>query len=186
MVKYIIIDELPFRHVDGERFREYSRYMNPKFVAPSRITAVNDTSKLYDEEKKKLKNVLQGCRISVTTDTWTSIQNINYMCVTTHWIDDSWTLQKRIIGLIQIPNHERDTVAQELANCFNDWGINKVLTVTMDNASSKDLAIEKLKKKLKAKKGTLLLYGDMLHMRCVYHITPHMKHVKQSEWCEVC
>ena len=145
--------------------------MNPKFVAPYRITVAKDIAKLYDEEKKKLKNVLQGCRISVTTDTWTSIQNINYMCVTTHWIDDSWTLQKRIIGFFQIPNHKGDTVAQELVNCFNEWGITKVLTVTMDNASSNDLAIEKLKKKLKEKKGTLLLDGDMLHMRCVCHIT---------------
>ena len=47
--------------------------MNPKFVAPSRITVAKDIAKLYDEEKKKLKNFLQGCRISVTTDTWTSI-----------------------------------------------------------------------------------------------------------------
>ena len=80
-------------------------------------------------------------------------------------------MQKRIIGFFQIPNHKGDTVAQELVNCFNDWWITKVLTITMDNASSNDLAIEKLKKRLKEKKGTLLLDGDMLHMRCVCHIT---------------
>ena len=38
LAKYIVLDELPFRHVKGEGFREYSRYMNPKFVAPLRIT----------------------------------------------------------------------------------------------------------------------------------------------------
>ena len=58
--------------------------MNPKFVAPSRITVAKDISKLYDEEKKKLKNVLQPCRINVTSDTWTSIQNMNYMRMTAH------------------------------------------------------------------------------------------------------
>ena len=73
LAKYIVIDELPFRHVEGEGFREYSRYINPKFVAPCRVTVAKNISKLYDEEKKKLKNFLQGCRISVTTDTWTSI-----------------------------------------------------------------------------------------------------------------
>ena len=41
----------------------------------------------------------------------------------------------------------------------------------MDNASSNDLAIEKFKKKLNEKNGTLLLDSDMLHMKCVYHIT---------------
>ena len=84
---------------------------------------------------------------------------------------DEKSLTTRIIGFFQVPNHKGDTVANELVNCFNDWGIMKILTVTMDNASSNDLAIDKLRKKLKEKKGTLLLDGDLLHMRCVCHIT---------------
>lgn len=42
LIKYIVLDELHFRHVKGEGFQQYSLYMNPKFVAPSRITVARD------------------------------------------------------------------------------------------------------------------------------------------------
>jgi len=45
---------------------------------------------LYEEEKTKLKFFLskQCERVCLTTDTWTSIQNLNYMSLTTHFIDE--------------------------------------------------------------------------------------------------
>ena len=52
---------------------------------------------------------------------------------------------------------------------MNEWGIKKLFTVTVDNASSNDGAIAYLKKKLKNWKG-LVLDGEMLHMRCCAHI----------------
>ena len=43
--------------------------------------------------------------------------------------------------------------------------------MTMDNAVANDSAIEKLKRKLNEKNGTLVLEGEVLHNRCVCHIT---------------
>ena len=54
---------------------------------------VNDmfstTQKLYELENEKLKKVLKDCgmRISLMTDTWISVQNLNYMCLAAHFID---------------------------------------------------------------------------------------------------
>lgn len=73
-------------------------------------------------------------------------------------------MQKRIINFVTVPNHKGDTIAQEIMTCLNDWGIWRVFSITVDNASSNDVAIDRLKKKLK--KGTLFLDGDLLHMRC--------------------
>ena len=153
LAKYIVLDELPFRHVEGEGFRQYSHYMNPKFNPPSRITIARDIYNLYMDEKKKLKSMMSSERVCLTTDTWTSIQNINYMCVTSHWIDEDWKLHKRIIGFFQISNHRGETIANEMMGCLKDWGLWKVFTVTVDNASSNDTAIERLKKKLSEKVG---------------------------------
>ncbi|KAL2930648.1 putative AC transposase, partial [Bienertia sinuspersici] len=36
-------------------------------------------------------------RVSLTSDTWTSTYGEPFVCVTAHWIDDDWLLQKRII-----------------------------------------------------------------------------------------
>ena len=44
--------------------------------------------KLYVEEKEILNRAIKGQRLCLTTDTWTSIQNINYMSLTAYWIDN--------------------------------------------------------------------------------------------------
>ena len=43
--------------------------------------------KLFMENKKLLKNHLKNERLCLTTDTWSSVQNYNYMYLTAHWID---------------------------------------------------------------------------------------------------
>ncbi|KAL0458820.1 UNVERIFIED_CONTAM: putative AC transposase [Sesamum latifolium] len=100
LAKMVLLDELPFKMVEGEGFRAYSQVLEPRFVVSSRITVARDCMKLYVEEKKALKKLLKSQRVCLTTDTWTSIQNLNYMCLTAHWIDDSWKLQKRILNFL--------------------------------------------------------------------------------------
>ena len=56
------------------------------------MTVVNDCYKVYMREKKLLKNALKGQRICLTIDTRTSLQNLNYICLTTHFIDNDWKL----------------------------------------------------------------------------------------------
>ncbi|KAK8916019.1 hypothetical protein KSP39_PZI023387 [Platanthera zijinensis] len=50
-----------------------------------------------------------------------------------------------------------------------DWGIQKVFTLTVDNASSNDTAIVHMRKKL-AKKKAFVLDGEFFHVRCCAHI----------------
>ena len=52
---------------------------------------------------------------------------------------------------------------------LNDWGIKMVITITVDNAKSNDVALDYLKKKLEMKDGCML-GGRFLHMRCAAHI----------------
>nr|XP_048322893.1 uncharacterized protein LOC125420342 [Ziziphus jujuba var. spinosa] len=43
----IIIDELPFSHVEGEGFRKFCNTLNPKYEPPSRRTISRDVFQLY-------------------------------------------------------------------------------------------------------------------------------------------
>jgi hypothetical protein len=88
LAKMVITDELPFNFVEGRGFKLFARTMQPRFNIPSRFTIMRDCLKLYIEEKDRLRTALRGQRLCLTTDTWTSIQNINYMCLTAHWIDN--------------------------------------------------------------------------------------------------
>ena len=61
-------------------------------------------------------------------------------------------------------------MGKELINCLNDWGITKVFAVTVDNAASNSVALDKVKEFLKEKNDGLVLNGEMFHVRCSAHI----------------
>ncbi|KAM2359051.1 hypothetical protein ACFX1X_007811 [Malus domestica] len=168
-VRWIIISEMPFRVVDQEDFRDFIRDLNPKYKLPNRHKVAAAVLELYVEEKAKIKSVIEGLRVSITTDTWTSIQMINYMVITAHFLDTNWGLHKRILNFVQVTSHKGDDIGRCLEVCLNDWGIDKVFSITVDNASANDTAIAYMKRRLKSN-GTLLLDGAHLHMRCACHI----------------
>ena len=76
------------------------------------------------------------------------MQIINYMCLTTHFIDSEWKLHKKIINFCPISSHKGTDIAFEVEKCSNEWGIDKVFTITVDNASSNDVAIRWLKEQI--------------------------------------
>ncbi|XP_050217897.1 zinc finger BED domain-containing protein RICESLEEPER 2-like [Mercurialis annua] len=167
----IIVDELPFRFVEGMGFKRLMNTACPRFIIPSRWTVTRDCFKMYEEERLKLKVLFKSHsqRVSITTDTWTSIQRINYMCVTCHWVDDFWVLHKRIIAFMPVTGHKGEYISKSLENCLVDWGLKNVFSITMDNASSNDTAVSAFRKKM-LQWGTGVAKGKYLHMRCIAHI----------------
>ncbi|XP_054817609.1 zinc finger BED domain-containing protein RICESLEEPER 2-like [Prosopis cineraria] len=168
---FVILDEMPFNIVEGDGFKEMMRRLEPRFQVPSRATVTRDCYKLYIEEARKLKRYFKKSqiRVSLTTDTWTSNQNANYMCLTAHWVDEHWTYQKRILNFCVVENHKGETIAQEIEKCLLFWSIDKVFTITVDNASSNDTALASLKGVLRHWNG-LVCDGEFLHLRCCAHI----------------
>ena len=171
LAKMLIVDELPFSFVERDGFREYCKTINPHFFIPSRSTATRDCYKLFIEGRKKLLDIFQNMssRVCLTTDTWTSGQNLSYMCLTAHFIDDDWHLHKRIINFCPIAGHSGVLIGRAVEKCLVEWGIRNVLTVTVDNASSNDLAIQHLKTIFNHWECGVL-EGSFLHMRCAAHI----------------
>ena len=124
---------------------------------------------IFNHEKDKLKKALKDRRVCLTTHTWTSIQNLNYMCLTAHFIDDDWKLQKMIINFCQVEDHKGDTLGKIFEMCLLEWNIDSIFTLTVDNASSNNNIIKFLKRKTKNWKGSVLEH-EFLHMRCCAHI----------------
>ncbi|CAH9114483.1 unnamed protein product [Cuscuta epithymum] len=166
-----IIDELPFRFVDRQGFRKFMSIACPRFKIPSRWTIARDIYQIYLDEKLNLKRLFRETtqRVSITTDTWTSVQRINYMCITAHYIDHQWKLQKKIISFVQVTSHKGEYIAKALENCLLEWGLKNIFTVTVDNASSNDTAVGFFKKKLLSW-GASSVKVQYLHMRCIAHI----------------
>uniref|UniRef100_A0A6N2L706 DUF659 domain-containing protein n=1 Tax=Salix viminalis TaxID=40686 RepID=A0A6N2L706_SALVM len=130
---------------------------------------MKDCFKIYVEEKEKLKIALRGQRLCLTADTWTSIQNINYMSLTAHWIDSEWKLHKKTLNFCQVSNHTDEIIGQVIENRLLEWGIDKLLTVIVDNASSNNVTISYLKNVM-IDWSFNILSNDHLHVRCYAHI----------------
>lgn len=123
--------------------------------------------KLYKLENGKLKRVFKDgdVRISLTTDIWTSILNLNYMCLTVHSLIKIVNLIKKFINFCLISNYWGDTIGRYVESCLLDWGIDIIFIVTVDITSSNDTTISYLKQ---FSTGNVLGVKYM-HMRCRTH-----------------
>ena len=62
----VIIDELPFRFVEGYGFQRYSTTLQPKLRIrdiPSHHTVARDVIGIYGVEREKLRGALKGRRV---------------------------------------------------------------------------------------------------------------------------
>lgn len=92
------------------------------------------------------------------------------MCLTAHYIDSEWKLQKWFLSFHVFPSpHIGVLISQEIETCLLGWGIENVLTLTVDNASNNDVATSTLRSKLNMRKK-LVLDGEFLHVRCFAHV----------------
>jgi hypothetical protein len=83
---------------------------------------------IYLEEKEKLYAYLKTVprRFNATMDMWTSCQNKGYMCVTLHWIDDEWHIQKRIVGFFPVEGrHTGNKLAKSFIEVMVKWFVEK-------------------------------------------------------------
>jgi hypothetical protein len=169
IIQYFIKSELPFRHVESEGFTELINGIEPRFKIPCRITLQKDCMKVYEQEKLRLKVFLSGQRVCITINTWTSLQNLKYMCVTAHFIDCDWIMHKKILKFGLISNHSDETIGRMLESTLIEWRIDNVFTITVDDASTNDVGIDYMKKRMKDK-SSIVLGGKFLYMRCAAHI----------------
>ncbi|KAG9458640.1 hypothetical protein H6P81_003148 [Aristolochia fimbriata] len=173
LARMIILHEYPFSIVNHVGFRKYSRNLNPSFKMVSRNTIKKECMRIYNCEKEKLYTTLEGIssRLSLTTDMWTSVQNKGYLCLTAHFIDDSWKLRKLIINFTCVPcPHTGVAIYEKIYEKLLTWNVDsKLMCIVLDNCSTNDVVARELIKKLN-ERSRLVLNGVFFHMRCAAHI----------------
>lgn len=91
------------------------------------------------------------------------------MVVTAHFIDKNWQYHRKVISFFKVKGHKGDDIGKNLQRCLLDWGLEKVMCVTVDNASSNDSGVSYLRRHMNNAK-TSIAEGKYLHMRCAAHI----------------
>ena len=170
--KYVITVELPFNHGESENYEYFNRVaLQPAFRKVPRNTLKRHTLTLYHTYRSYLMEMFRTFdgRVSLTSDTWTSGFGEPFLCITAHWIDLDWYLQKRIIcfeGMKE--SHTGFNIKNRIVNCLKNFHLtDKMFSLSLDNASANTRAIDFLKSDTDF---SILLDGSLLHVRCCAHI----------------
>ena len=119
--------------------------INPQFKGWSENTVKKGIIKKFQTERKNLKKYFANFegKICLTSDILTSLMHRGFLCITVHYIDSEWMLNKRIISFKTINTpHSGKNIATLINNEIIDLGIrDKIFTITLDNASNNDAAI---------------------------------------------
>ncbi|KAG7543212.1 Ribonuclease H-like superfamily [Arabidopsis thaliana x Arabidopsis arenosa] len=178
-----------------ELFKAYQETSEQKVLTSGdqdgflRSVIARDIAAMYLQEKASLKKLFSAekMRVSLTTDIWEAPNtSCSYLVVTAYWIDANWELQKRIISFKPVKDKEGETIARHLIECLDEWGIEKVFTVTVGNAEGNDKALTLFQDAMRLKGANALVKdGDFFRMRCCGDIVnllvkESMEHVSDS------
>ncbi|CAA0806583.1 Zinc finger BED domain-containing protein DAYSLEEPER [Striga hermonthica] len=172
----IVMHEYPFNTSEHEYFVDFIKSLRPSFPIKSRVSIRKEIMSMFLEEKEKLYAYFKfvPCRLSATMDMWTSNQNKSYMCVTVHWIDENWCIQKRIVNFVHVEGrHTGAKLSETFTELMIKWNIDKKLfALTLDNASANEVAVKDIISDLRANSSASALVCDGLffHVRCACHI----------------
>jgi hypothetical protein len=72
-----------------------------------------------------------------------------------------------------VKGHKGDDIGKNVLRYMAEWGLERVMTITIDNASANDAGIGYLRRQLSK---TNLANGKYLHMRCAAHIVNLIVH----------
>lgn len=93
------------------------------------------------------------------------------MCITLHWVDDDWCIQKRIVTFSHVEGrHTGVRLSEGFTTSMLRWFVEKkIFSLTLDNASANDVAVKDIISELK-KHSPLVCNGMFFHVRCACHI----------------
>ena len=111
-------------------------------------------------------------KVSLTSDIWTAGKHgLSYNCVTAHYLDDNWKIQKRIISFRIIPYpHTGEVVFKAIMDVITEFKLktevsNKIFSISFDNASNNTKTVEYFTRALNP-----ISNGAFFHQRCACHV----------------
>ncbi|WP_284209408.1 hypothetical protein, partial [Chitiniphilus shinanonensis] len=110
-------------------------------------------------------------KVALASDIWTAGKHgLSYICVTAHYLDDNWKLQKRVLSfqIISYP-HTGEVVFNAILGVMNEFNLkndlqNKVFSISFDNASNNGKAVEYFLRSLSP-----IANGAFFHQKCACH-----------------
>ncbi|KAL6659402.1 hypothetical protein ACP70R_003442 [Stipagrostis hirtigluma subsp. patula] len=189
LTRMIVLHGYPLSVVKHEEMRRFAKSLNPAFNMASSIDIEEYLTLLFQKEKSDLKEkiALASHRVSLSANVWVPHRaeaSVKYLCVTMHFIDSDWKLQRRIIkfgmfwssptNLERIIHFKEACVGDSVTGPFNvireaisDWNLDqKLFSLTSVSEVRNDQGTSKLVDLLIQRKH-LPLRGELSSIACV-------------------
>ncbi|XP_021288725.1 zinc finger BED domain-containing protein RICESLEEPER 1-like isoform X1 [Herrania umbratica] len=173
LARMIILHGYPLAMVEHVGFKVFVKNLQPLFDVVPNSTLELSCMEIYGKEKQKVYDMLsklQG-RINLAVEMWSSPENSNYLCLTAHYIDDDWKLQKRIVNFVTLDSsHTEDLLSEVIMKCLMDWDIEcKLFAMTFDDCSTNDDIVLRIKEQISENRPRLS-NGQLLDVRSAAHV----------------
>lgn len=112
----------------------------------------------YLKKKTLVKQKLSKVKIfNFTTDCWTSVQNFSYISLTSHFLDENFSLSSIVLAIRHIVGgHSSNNMCEKIKEIMNEFEVEqKSKFITTDNAKSMVQMAEKL---------------NLIRIPCIAHI----------------
>lgn len=172
LARMIILDGYPLAMVDHVGFQVFVKNLQPLFDVVPNIDVQYSCLEIYGKERHKvfeMMNRFRG-RVNLSVETWSSQENIEYLCLTAHYIDEEWRLQKKKMNFVTLDSsHTEDLLSEVVIKCLTDWNIDgKLFALTFDDCSTDDDIALKIKDQISLNRP---LFGRQLFdVRSASHV----------------
>ncbi|KAL6281535.1 hypothetical protein ACE6H2_018416 [Prunus campanulata] len=140
LVKWLVLASLPPATLEEKWLANSYKFLNPSI----QLWSSEEYRKTFHEVFRSMKEVVRASlehvssKVSITLEFWTSYEEIYYMSVTCHWIDENWSFQKMMLDICHIPYPCGGAeIYHSLVKVLRLYNIeNRVLSCTHDNSQS--------------------------------------------------
>jgi hypothetical protein len=131
VAEFVVESSSAFRIVGYKSYHRLVSYLHANVPLILRRTVQRDTVELKNKLKRTLQQTIgahtrdkEGGRISLTMDAWTSGNQIPYLGVTGHWIDERWQVRSEALAFKRLRgSHTAENIATVVHNTMSQWNI---------------------------------------------------------------
>lgn len=164
----MVVCDQPFTAPEQEAFADMVKTLNPEAKTYSDKTIRADLIDTFKEKYEVLKEQLTEIpgKMAITMDGWTSKNVLPFLAIRAHWLDEQWNYQSQLLDFCHIEgSHSGQTFKDIFSYALQSLAIplDKISSITVDNASSNDTFFEELEE-------IFDMLGVDQHIRCLAHI----------------
>ncbi|KAL2326846.1 hypothetical protein Fmac_020273 [Flemingia macrophylla] len=173
LARMIILHGYPLSLVEQVGFKVFVKNLQPLFEFLPNSAVEISCIEIYRREKEKVYDMINRLhgRINLSIEMWSSAENSSYLCLSAHYIDEEWTLQKKVLNFVTLDSsHTEDLLPEVIIKCLNEWDIDcKLFALTLDDSSIDDDITLRIKEQVYEKRP-FLSTRQLLDIRSAAHL----------------